>query len=248
MNKNYRAFRLINQADLRKIDQHVKTCVMNWNQQYAYLPLNYILKPTSKNRILNINEWQLVSFNAQPQALISLNNACVLSLSLFGELCPNFTVAIETPKIQLIEALLKSTSVEFQPLDYCLFNKNEWFYHGAPSVELQFNIKHPSSNQYFTLYIHPLWVLNFLPQTLAPKKPEISLKAVLKEQAINCQVELQAFSLNLKESSTLKIGDVIKTDHAVTQPVLLTHHKKTLLSANLGKTNDHQSIQIVSSI
>ena len=81
-----------------------------------------------------------------------------------------------------------------------------------------------------------------------PLKPKAKLEETLTYQRLKCQVNLAPFSLTLNDLMQLKIGDLIKTDHRLNEPLVLKHQEQVICPVTLGEMNFFKSIQIVSSI
>ena len=99
-----------------------------------------------------------------------------------------------------------------------------------------------------TLYLHPQWVLQALPPHEIVQKPTGNLHDALDPQLLHWHVELSPVSLQLEDMIRLQVGDVIRTDHPLTMPLLLKNNQQTVCHVEIGETNHYKSIQITSSL
>ena len=73
--------------------------------------------------------------------------------------------------------------------------------------------------------LNPQWVLAALPKSIT-KKPITRLHEALSTQEVDLQVELTPLKLKLADIIRLHVGDVIKTDHPITEPAKLPFSRK----------------------
>ncbi len=125
-----------------------------------------------------------------------------------------------------------------------MIKTSEWFYSGSPSLAMNLN----SGSHLMTLYLHPQWMMKKIARPMRSLKPKVHLEEALSNQRLQCQVDLTPLSLKLNDVINLRVGDVIKTDHKLTDSLLLKHKQQAICPVELGETNLFKSIQIASSL
>lgn len=244
MNECLKPFRLINIRELKELEQSFAKKIQLWNEQYALFALAGSLSacPTS-------NEWGMgyvfVTKEEQPIALLVQQDLAVLKQSLFGDTSDCFNSIAEMQLGLVLQQVIGIESLQKKPLNGANnWVREEWFYTGSPTLALSLKVK----EQALTVYLHPKWVLQALPRSAGIKPSKIDLEEALSPQLLEWQVELTPMRLQVKNMLSLRVGDVIKTDHLLSTPLLLKHQQQTVCHGEIGKTNHYKSIKITSSL
>ena len=206
------------------------------------LPLNCSL---NSNPIFPQNddrEVYLFTSLDQPAVLADKHELSTLNLCLFGDTSSLFDSTSESLILHLVSQLLGINHLQYSCLSSSSINKAEWFYHGAPCVAIVLSIG--DNNLHF--YMHPQRVLESLQSPTYQPKPKAELQDALSSHRVHCQVELDAFSLQVKDTLNLQVGDVIQTDHLLCASLFLKHQQQTICQVEPGRIQQHKSIQIVS--
>ena len=227
MNSIFKPYRLINDMELATLQQSFDTALQGWNNLHAMFPLSCRLglgptKPANHDHC-----WA----KAQPTCKTDNHDLSVIKQSLFGDQSDCFNTLAEALFMDLLNQLLGTQSPE--PMD-------DWFYTGTPSLTLTLCC----AGKTIALYLHPEWVLDALPLQTLSKKQLSTLDQALTTQPVNLNVELNPLSLKLADILRLSIGDVIKTDHPITEPAQLSHQNKSICNVEIGISNSYKSIQI----
>lgn len=156
-----------------------------------------------------------------------LNDLSLIKHSLFGDQSDCFNIPSET----LFATLLTQ-----------LFGTQPWALDTDDAPLLTLNLQNASGC--ISLHLHPEWVLNHLPAYDAPKTPPIALHDALAPQTIPLHVVLNPLPLKLADVMRLQVGDVIKTDQLITEPLTLAHKKNSICNVDIGKSTSYKSIQI----
>ena len=238
MSEKYEPFRLINCRELNELQQRVSQHLLLWNEQHALFPLSCHL---SCNPHQPDQGYVLLTEHQEPIALLPEHYLSLIKSSLFGDPSDCFNTISETLLINLLNQLLGAQLIQQQSDTVHL---DEWFYNGAPSLAMTLS----GSGQSMTLYLHPHWVLNALPKHQLVQKPKDNLHEALEPQLLHWHVELNPVSLQLEDMIRLQVGDVIRTDHPLTTPLLLKNNQQTVCNVDIGETNLFKSIQITSSL
>ena len=217
----FKPYRLINDLELAALQKRLDSQLHHWNNTYAVLPL--------------ISTLNRISTSPMSDSLFDLSDVlktdCIelttIKYSLLGDESKCFNNITKTLFNTLFDASFKPKS-------------HEWFYPGSPALVLTLRCAHHSMN----LYFHPQWVLNALPPQIIPNTALISLHHALADQSVDLQANIP-IALKLADIVALTIGDVIKTEHLITEPIPLTHQKKLVCSVELGAKNSYKSVQIV---
>lgn len=244
MNDNFKPFRLINDREIKELQQSFSQSVLLWNEQYALFPLS-----CSLGRIPNTHHidkgYVLGTEQKQPIALLTHFDLSTIKTCLFGDESECFDAISQPFFIGLLNQLLGTHSLEIQASDGTeAFRLKEWFYAGAPSLILTLK----SAAQSMRLYLHPQWVLNALSPHETMQKSISHLCEALDPHVLRCQVDLNPVSLPLEDIIRLQVGDVIKTDHPLTAPLLLQQNQQTVCHVEIGEIDHYKSIQITSSL
>lgn len=241
MSAQFKPFRLINSQELQAILQTFANQLRAWNQQYALFSLSASVNAHPKAP--NAQEGTLFyTKEKKPLAFIAENNLSLVKEAVFGDLSDSFNPISKKFLIELIKSLLQSQNLEQCTLAADESIHKDWFYTGAPSLALNLS----TVNHSLTVYLHPQWVLEQLPIHERIHKPKALVQEALASQALNCEVQMKPLQLPLEDIIRLKIGDVIKTDHLLSEPLRLVHKQQTICQAEAGSTNLYKSIQIKS--
>lgn len=232
---NYRPYRLINDAEIRAIQQNFDRILCDWNHAYALHPLSCCVSRTSKDLCSPLpdgrgSDYLLVG----DVALLVAPDWDVINDCLFGDRSNCFTTQSKTLFLMLLNDLLGTQSLDAIPVTPPI---NNWFYTGSPALML-------TINQTMTIYLHPTWVLSRLPLPESAHNPLVKIGDAVATENVRLYVELNPVPLKLTDMVHLKIGDVIKTDHPITTPLRLSLNQKAICSVEIGQDNSHKSIQI----
>ncbi len=231
MNKKWKPFRLINGSELNYLHQRFAENLQIWNENYALHPLSCTLNQNHNGNDV-INPLWLITDANNPLAICNKKDYALIKQSVFGNSSDCFDTVSETLLISLLNRLFGTESMQWHTAP----NMDEYCYTGSPGLTLTLECETLST----ALYLHPQWVVNALPQQRVAAKPVSSLDEALAPQILPLHVELSPISLQLSNLIHLQVGDIIKTDHPITIPLLLKHDKETICNVDIGE----QSIQI----
>lgn len=236
MTQNAKPYRLINNSELRILQTVFEQRLVTWNEQYALFPLQCGLQRSDLST--NPTNFTWLTDQNGPVALCVDDDYVTLKHALFGDSSNCFNPVSKTLLMTLISQLLGNVTVEYAMLNPKM---EDWFYQGSPALTL--TLSHTSGNS-MALYLHPQWVLNALPPGPISLKPIIGLNNALQSISINLHVQLCPIPLHLKDMLRLQVGDIIKTDHPIADPVVLKHHQQSVCHAHIGETSFYKSIQL----
>ena len=231
MNTQWKPFRLINGTELNHLQQRFAEGIQIWNDNYALHPLSCKLSQNPKIYDVISPLWLITDANRS----ISISNKKdheLIKQSVFGKNSDCFNTISETLLISLLNRLFGTESLQWHTAP----NMDEYLYTGSPCLTLSIECDTLSTS----LYLHPQWVVNALPQKRISPSPVSSLNDALATQVLPLQVVLSPIPLQLSNLIRLQVGDVIKTDHPITMPLLLKHDNETICNVDIGE----QSIQI----
>ncbi len=232
---NVKPYRLINRSELAELERFFLEKLLSWNEHHALFALSCeLLHPEEFEHFTT--PYTLFTEQHQPIALVINPNLSMMAHCLFGDLSDCFQSICERVWIDLLSHLLGAQSLQQQdsgPID-------TWFYKGSAALALTLRC----ANQLQTLFLHPQWVLNALPLYERTDKPIDSLDDALASTRLPLQIELSPVLLRLADITSLRVGDVIKTDHPITAALSLKHHQQIISSVHVGETNSIKSIQI----
>lgn len=241
MNATFKPYRLVNDLELGYLQQIFERKLQDWNKDHALHPLSCQLSRapacsphTPASRPLEDSRLPAAS-PQDPAFLFDKQDLSIIKHSLFGNQSDCFNTQANALFMTLINQLMGTPSLHDSQLEF-----EDWFYSGTPSLTLTLKNSCGSMN----IYLHPQWVLNALPSNDRIKKPTIPLQEALASQQLNVQVELKPMPLRLADIIRLQVGDVIKTDHPITEPAQLSHQQQSICSVEIGKSNSFKSIQI----
>ncbi len=224
MNNTFKPFRLINASELDYFQQKFKQILANWNQLYAGKPLSMeisrlINKPTESNE--NSDKKLLLLSNKKPLALLEKSYLTLVKESLFADQSLCFDKAsAEILRFLLKELLAVETLEEVDDRT----NPSNWFYSGSPCLLVKFGC----INKSFNLYLHPDWVLNCLPKQKMSLPALAKLDEALASKELALTLELQTQKINLSKLLSLQVGDVIKTTHLISNPLIIRHQQQSV--------------------
>lgn len=232
MNSNIKPYRLINNSELAHLQQTFECKLQIWNDMHALFPLSCLLSRNPKRPVSSVLE--VCDDTNYRIALLDKSCLSMLKHSLFGAPSDCFNDVTEVLFDALLSQLLGNTHVR-GPAKPVI---EDWFYTGSPTLALTLTC----ASEAITLYLHPKWVINTLPAKPASKKVTASLHEVVAAQHIELQVELNPLSLKLSDIMQLHVGNVIKTDHPITEPMKLMNKHHTICNVDLGKSASSKSI------
>lgn len=233
-------YRLINDHELTQFQRQFTKIMDTWNQCHALFALSCKVEKTPPSENLSAR-FLYTSDQNQSIALLKQPDLSAISHSLFGEISDCFNTISHKYFMTLLEQLFDVKSLQKQPING-LHDMNEWHYPGATSLTMTLR----GGNHLITIYIHPQWVLNHLPPREKIQQPLGDLEKALASESMHWQVELNTITLPLDDLLQLTIGDVIKTDHAITMPLHLKQQQQTLCHVDIGQANSYKSIQLTS--
>ena len=244
MNQQLQPFRLINERELIELHQRFIKALADWNEHQALFALSLHL-----NRTLPSLEYDsgylFLSEIAEPIALLLTQDLSTLTHCLFGDTSDCFHPSSENQLTTLFNQLLGTQSLQRRKVEEKETRlREEWFYTGAPSLTVTLRGAHHS----MTFCLHPQWVLQTLARPKEIPKPKSNLQDALASKVLHCQIELTPITLQLKDMLHLQVGDVIKTDHPLTSPLLINHEDQAICAVEIGTSNHYKSIQIASSL
>lgn len=227
-------FRLLSRSALMVLKSRITQQLQQWQDEYAQMPLRCQLERTSIDSSITQLCW-LLSTEDQPIALMPHPNLSEFNKCLFGQHEAGFERINQILFVQCIAQLLDTKPLRSQPLDQS-FDIDSCFYPGAPLVTLTL--------QDTPLYLHPKWTIDALPRSTLNTLPLTRPSIALDQQPVALQVELSPLSLPLHDLIHLKIGDVIKTDHPLDDPMKLKHQHHAICNVQLGEYLRQKTIQL----
>lgn len=243
MKKRFKPFRLVNSRELRDLEQCFSKSLHGWNERYALLPFSCSVTNTSKPDKTE-DDFLLCSDEQQAIALLQKKHLSALKQCLFGDSSTCFDSVSQSLLAELITQLLAIEHINIEQQKSTNTLQEEWFYHGSSAIAIKLSI----GKEALILYLHPDWVQNALPKLNPNPLPQVDLQDLLGAELLHCQVELKPFMLKVKDTMNLKVGDVIKTDHLLINPLELKQQRKSICLVEPGQAKQHKSIQIVSSL
>lgn len=226
MNPIVKSYRLINDTELRVIQQNFDRILEEWNDAYALHSLSCtVTRPTNPPNRCGSDDLLVKGVALLVQPDWKMLNHC-----LFGDCSHYFDAPSKSLFLTLLNQLVGTELLETMPI-------NDWFYPGSPALVL-------TINQTMAIYLNPQWVLKALPLPELTQQKLAELDDALAAERVTLDVKLNALPLKLADVVRLKIGDVIKTDHPLSVPLSLSLNQKTICCVDIGKDNFHKSIQI----
>lgn len=238
MTSQVQPFRLLGSQEIALIEKNLAQIINDWNEKAACLSLHLQLNCTKKQSIpVNV-----VLLSQQNSVIALLEQHCFSSFQncLFNDDSPCFAPVSLTLFNQFLSELLGLDSTRISRENW---QENDWFYPGSPALILTLS----TIKEAFNIYLHPQWVLSKLPKTARKLKPLKPLDNALAPQDLMLEVHLQAFQLPLNHLLHLQVGDVIKLDHRLDQPLQLQHQQQTLSQVQAGQHNSFKSVKLVRS-
>lgn len=218
-------FRFLNKQSVTTIYQKMLPGFQAWHTHYACKELTFSLEKSAEDPELTPLE------TIHPAVQAEKNWYGIFSLCLFGEDNPAFYTACE-----------KIASHLFTHLGLQEFTDpptKDWFYTGSSCLTMHLSCDNKSVNW----YLHPDWVYNQLSEK-SVGAPLVSLEKALHQETITLEALLQPFALSLHTLLDMETGDLLQTDHALSQPLQLTLHSRIVAEARLAETTTHPSILI----
>lgn len=239
MTSNLKPFRLVNDLEINAILLDMNNKIEDWNKEHALFPLSVNLSRSMKPH-LNTQKLTLLMSDNDPIGILIGSDNHLMNYTLFGDLSDSFNTTSQIVLLNLLKELLGITT-RFHPNESQVFTFENWFYKGSPSLCLSLICK----THIINIHLHPQWVMKALPKSVSSQKSLKRLEDVLAHQTINLEAELMSMQLQLADIMQLQIGDIIKTDHQLTKPVLLKHQHQILGYGELGEQQSYKSIQIL---
>lgn len=233
MKSPFKPYRFISTQELAYLQKKFALIAKNWNKLYAsislYLELSYAEE--------ELDELILVKQTEGPLALLDIHYLSVIKKSLFFDQDPCFNLASEEIFKSLLVKLFNADSLELAKNTTC---PTDWFYPGSPCLLLKFG----NQDSYFNLYLNPHWVSSQLAKPQATLKPLAPFDDALAAETLECSVELAPLYLSLDKLPGLQVGNVLKSSHLLSQPLLLRYQQQLICEVELGQQQYHKSIQL----
>jgi len=218
-------FRFLNKQSAEYIRQKMLPGFQAWHTQYACKELTFSLEKSAEDLELTPLE------SIHPAVQAEKNWYGIFSLCLFGEDDRAFYTASE-----------KIASILFTHLGMQKFTAlptKDWFYTGSSCLVMHLYCDNKSVNW----YLHPDWVYDQLSEK-SVGAPLVSLEKALHQETITLEARLQPFALSLHTLLDMETGDLLQTDHDLSQPLQLTWHSRILAEASLAESTTQPSILI----
>ncbi len=234
MNSKFKPYRLINCTELRDLQQAFACKLQAWNDVHALFPLSCQLRRNPK--LPGSLKFDNLT-NAANSGIALLDKSCLslIKYSLFDDTSDCFDAVAESLFMALLSQLLGAAVLKETIEKWVI---EDWFYTGAPTCALTLTC----ANESITIYLHPQWVSDALPSNYRSTKSPVTLHEALATQRLQLHVTLNPLPLKLADVIRLQVGDVIKTDHPITDPLALTHQQQTICNVDIGKLNTTKSI------
>ena len=228
-------YRLINSVELKLIQERLAQSLSAWNEQYSLHPLS--LQVSIPDKDAQITQSGLISSGLyQTIACVEENDYSLMNYALFGEQDSCFNATSEALFLNLLTQLLHCAPCSISP------KKREavdWLYPGTTCLLITFHCDQKT----LSCFLNPEWVYHLLnADKRKSHQPLHTLDEALAEQKLDLTVELDSITIPFKELMVLQIGDVLVTDHKLTQPLALIHEQKQLASSELGQLSNYKSV------
>lgn len=174
----------------------------------------------------------------RPLALVDLNYLAVIKKSVFFDQSNCFDFASEEIFTALLIMLFDAGSLALTKNTTC---KTDWFYPGSPCLLLEFGNQ---DDAYFNLYLHPNWVSSQLAKPQAAINPLGKFDDALAVETLECSVEIAPLYLSLDKLAGLQVGNVLKSAHLLSKPLLLRYQQQSICEVDLGQQQHYKSIQL----
>lgn len=238
MKKHYKPFRLINSSELATITQRLTNALDAWNEQHALFALTSTMQAHPIHQTCT-EGYCFTNEQEQPLAFVRQTDLSLIKQATVGETSNCFDSLALTLLTNLLQTVLGVTTLTQQLTDV---EADNWFYRGAPTLTWTLHL----GKDQLAIFLLPSWVLQQI-TTTTTVKPKTALQAALATQLMHGQVALKPIHLKVKDVVALRVGDVISTEHPLTQALELTHKNQSICEVHIGASNQHKTIQIKSS-
>ncbi len=232
-------FRLISSSEMTELNTHFAQVINDWNQEYTMIPILINLEKPPHDYVLH-DGFTIISEDNQ-LAVVEEHYLDVFNYILFGENNSCFNAISRELLLILLNRLLKTDEcciTETQPLT------PNWFYRGSTCLFLTL-----STNQNAVrIILSPEWVYQNLSPYQTIKHSLCSLDDVLAEETVNLDVTLLPVNLPIEQLLTIQVGDVLVTDHLLSDSLRVTHNDQVLALADLGQSTQQKSILLKRSL
>ena len=228
-------YRLINSVELSQIQTRFTQSLAVWNEQYSLYPLSLKVSIPDKDDQSTPNTL-ISSGSYQPIMRMTEAHYNLFNHALFGVPDADFNATSDELMLELFTQLLHSASCDFTTQNN---EDSDWLYPGSTCLLLTFSCE-PLS---LRCLLNPEWVYHLLSADKR-KSPQAlhTLDEALAEQQLTLSLELDSFNIPFKQLMDLQLGDVLVTDHKLTQPLTLNYGQKQLATTELGQLSDHKSV------
>jgi hypothetical protein len=237
----FKSYRLISPKELDYFQQNFRQQVVNWSPLYASTELHVELRSAPKIAEDSDEKFLLITEGKKPIALLDNNYLELLKESLFSDKSPCFDQICSEIFVNFLKQILVFDSLEFGNNST---HPRDWFYPGSPCLVSRFS----NETKGFNLYLHPNWILAQIPKQKPSLQALAKLDEVLTSKEILLTVELESLKLSLHKLLGLQVGDVIKTSHLISKPLLLRHQQQTLCEVEAGQIQHFKSVQLKRSL
>lgn len=227
-------FRLISSSEMTELNMHFMQVIDDWNQEYAMTPLLINLEAPPYDYVMHHDGFSII--NADDQlAVVDKEYLDVLNLVLFGENNSCFNAVSRELLLLLLNRFLKTEECSISETKSLPPN---WFYRGSTCLFLTL-----SANQNtIKIILSPDWVYQNLSPYQTVKYDLCSLDEALEDELVNIEVTLLPVKLPIEQLLTIQVGDVLVTDHLLSDSLRVTHKDQVLAQADLGQSLQQKSI------
>lgn len=230
-------YRLINASELQALKQHFSQVLDTWNEEYALIPLSLQLSPTPKDyQVVNTLRLQDASTDL---ALVEGDYLRVINYALFDANNPCFQASSQELALRLLSSLCNSKQAA---LLHHRHDTPDWFYAGSTSLLLSLN----GAQGHFSLVLNPQWIYQQLPQHQTRAALD-SVDKALAEHTLSLCLELLPSKLSVNNLASMQVGDILTTNHPLSQPLNLMRNNEQFAQAELGQSAQHKSIVLTRS-
>lgn len=236
-------YRLLSAGELTPLTEQFEKTVRQWQENAACKALTMQLESAFANQEIKkpLPEDCLVVLQENtPVALLPKQAIRSFQQQLFDDDSPCFLSSSQ----KLFQAFLCDLlQIETLLITAADLPWSDWIYAGSPALLFSLSSKEEAIH----LYLHPHWVLAQLPRAKPLSKSLQKLDEAIAPQELNLEVRFKPFSLPLNKLLQLQIGDVIKTDHQLEEPLNLQHQQDVLSLVQIGQQHSFKSIKLTRS-
>lgn len=226
-------FRLISSSEMTELNRHFLQVINDWNQEYAMTPLFISLEAPPSDYV--VPDGFAINSDDNQLAVVDKDYLDVFNHILFGENHSCFSAISRELLFILLNRLLKTEEcsiAETKPL------APNWFYRGSTCLLLTLSANHNTVK----IILSPDWVYQQLSPYQTIKQELCSLDDALGEEIVNLEVTLLPVNLPIEQLLAIQVGDVLVTDHLISDSLNITHNAQVLAQADLGQSIQHKSI------